>query len=228
VRVCWCYWVPYDALNRLDTSTGTGTYRRNYDYDVLGNLTLREDKTSSRSTAANNDIGALLYENVRNAGPHAVTSAGGKTYGYDLYGNMTQRGSETLTYDIFNKPTRIAGATTSDFYYDADHQLYKQVVNGVTTVYLGNVEIIREGLATIANTYVDGVVQNRFYNNGVNDGGSEYYYLYRDNLGSVEATSSSAGYFQNRWADVQSDCREKNWVRRRLKILATLRRMMIT
>jgi len=203
--------LTYDALNRLDVSTGTGTYRRNYGYDALGNLTFREDKENSSS--ANRDLGALAYENVRNAGPHAVTAAGGKLYSYDLYGNMTQRGTETLTYDIFNKPTRIAGASTSDFYYDADHQLYKQVVDGVTTVYLGNVEIVREGLTTTVNTYVDGV-QHRNVNNGANAGGYEYFYLHRDHLGSVEAISNRLGNFHSRMSfDAWGNRQQDNWTR---------------
>lgn len=206
--------LTYDSLNRLDISTGTGTYRRNYDYDGLGNLTYREDKSSSRSNSPNTDIGSLLYENVRNAGPHAVTYAAGQTYSYDLYGNMTQRGTDSITYDILNKPTRINGGTVSDFVYDADHQLVKQVVNGVTTVYLGNVEIILEGLTTTTSTYIDGAVQYRYFNNGVTGASGEYHYLHRDNLGSVDAVSSGAGYFKSRMSfDAWGNRRLDTWSR---------------
>lgn len=205
--------LTYDNLNRLDTSKGTGnSYGRNYDYDDLGNLITREDKT--RSNGSNRDIGNLLYENVRNAGPHAVTSAAGNTYSYDLYGNMTQRGTETVTYDILNKPTRITGTTTSDFVYDADHQLIKQIVNGVTTVYLGNVEIILEGLTTTTSTYIDGAIQYRYFNNGVTGAGGEYHYLHRDHLGSIEAISNGAGYFKSRMSfDAWGNRRLDNWTR---------------
>jgi len=37
------------------------------------------------------------------AGPHAVTSAGGYSYSYDLNGNMLSGKAKTMQYDVENR-----------------------------------------------------------------------------------------------------------------------------
>ena len=62
----------YDTLNRLktttliDTSTSQTLSTKSYNYDAIGNLTYKSD------------VGGYAY-GAGNAGPHAVTSAGGNT-----------------------------------------------------------------------------------------------------------------------------------------------------
>ena len=190
----------YDKLNRIKTITTSGLFSRaqtfTYDNGGLGNLVNRSDMFSGME----NDVGELLYQQVRNAGVHAVTSAGGVNYSYDKYGNMTARGSESITYDTFNKPTRISGTFTVDFYYDPDHELYKEVNFTKTTYKLagGTYEVIVDGATTTQKSYVDGVIMNnRVLTNGTQSA-NDIVYLHTDNLGSVEATTNALGQFVNR------------------------------
>ncbi|MGM8229185.1 RHS repeat domain-containing protein, partial [Cellvibrio sp. ARAG 10.3] len=192
----------YDKLNRLTHSTTSGLFGRTqtYQYDTggLGNLVNRTDTLTGSSV--NNDVGTLAYDRVRNAGIHAVTSAGGINYSYDRYGNMIVRGSETLTYDVFNKPTRIAGSTTTDFFYGPDHELYKQVSGGVTTYKLagGVYEVTTSGTTTTQKSYVDGVILNtRTLVNGTQTA-NDTQYLHGDHLGSTEAITNALGQFVSR------------------------------
>ncbi|MES2674527.1 MAG: RHS repeat-associated core domain-containing protein [Pseudomonadota bacterium] len=190
----------YDGLNRLKTSTTSGLFARTneYTYNDLGNLTSRVSRLGSSST--NDDIGALTYDRTNNAGVHAVTSAGGQTYHYDKYGNMTKRGNETIEYNVFNKPVRITGTTTTVFDYDANHELFRETAGSAITYRFagGNYEEIVEGAKTIQKSYVDGAILNtKILNSGV-VASTDTVYLHSDNLGSIEATSGKLGQFVNR------------------------------
>jgi len=193
----------YDKLNRIKTETSSGLFGRTqtYDYDTggLGNLVNRSDMLTDSSV--NNDVGELKYEQVRNAGIHAVTSANGVNYSYDKYGNMTARGvAESIVYDTFNKPIRIAGATVTDFTYGPDHELYKEVSGTKTTYRLagGIYEVIVDGANTTQKSYVDGVIMNNRVLNGSTQSANDTIYLHTDNLGSVDATTDALGQFVNR------------------------------
>jgi RHS repeat-associated protein len=192
----------YDKLNRLTHATTSELFGRTqtYQYDTggLGNLVNRTDTLTGSSV--NNDVGTLAYARVRNAGIHAVTSAGGINYGYDRYGNMTARGSEILTYDVFNKPTRIAGSTTTDFFYGPDHELYKQISGTGTTYKLagGIYEVTVNGSTTTQKSYVDGVILNtRTFVNGTQTA-NDTLYLHSDHLGSTESITNALGQFVSR------------------------------
>ncbi|MCP4968162.1 MAG: RHS repeat protein, partial [bacterium] len=96
----------YDALNRLqdstlvDTAIATTLSQKSYTYDALGNLTFKSD------------VGHYTYGEGQ-AGPHAVTAAGGQRYAYDANGNMTSGAGRSLNWTSFNKPRTITGATTT-------------------------------------------------------------------------------------------------------------------
>ncbi len=190
----------YDGLNRLKTSTTSGLFSRtnDYTYDELGNLKTRTSKQGT--STVNDDIGTLAYDRTNNAGVHAVTSAGGQTYQYDKYGNMTKRGNETIEYNVFNKPVRITGATTTVLDYDTNHELFRETAGSAITYRFegGRYEEIVEGTKTTQKSYVDGVILNtRTLNSGVL-ASNDTVYLHSDNLGSIEATSSKLGQFVNR------------------------------
>jgi RHS repeat-associated protein len=192
----------YDRLNRLTTSTTSGLFARikNYSYDNLGNLTNRSN--SYVGSAVNDDVGALSYVPTasNNAGLHAVTAAGGINYAYDKYGNMTQRGNEAIIYNVFNKPTRITGgAATTDIWYGAAHERFKETSNGVSTYTLagGLYEEVLSGVTSTQKSYVDGVVLHTKYSS---PGGTTntIQYLHTDNLGSVDSISDALGSFVSR------------------------------
>jgi len=193
----------YDKLNRLKTSTTSGLFARynNYDYNELGNLTSRVSKLGSSNV--NDDVGVLSYAptSVNNAGVHAVTAAGTNTYRYDKYGNMTSRGTDTIEYNVFNKPIRISGTggtTTID--YDANHDRFRETNDStVTYTFAGGLyEEVVAGTTTTQKAYVDGVILNtRVLNSGV-QASNDTLYLHTDNLGSVEAYSDKLGAFVSR------------------------------
>jgi RHS repeat-associated protein len=189
----------YDRLNRLKTSTTSGLFLRtkSYEYDNLGNLTSRTNTMAGSNV--NEDVGTLSYipTQANNAGVHAVTLVGGVNYAYDKYGNMMQRGSETITYNVFNKPTRISsGAATTDIWYGANHERFKEVNNGLTTYTLAGglyEESTRSGFTgNTKKSYVDGVI---LHTQVSNPGGTTntMQYLHTDNLGSVDSISNHLG-----------------------------------
>ncbi|MBM3250058.1 MAG: hypothetical protein FJZ09_04340 [Candidatus Omnitrophica bacterium] len=88
----------YDGLNRLTQANGSyGNY--SYQYDSIGNMTYKEGKSYTYQTGAR---------------PHAVVSGSdGFSATYDANGNMTKRGSDTLTFDYDNRLTKYESALSS-------------------------------------------------------------------------------------------------------------------
>lgn len=139
----------YDDINRLVTVT-RGTNTLTYNYDVLGNLTQKP-----------NISGSLAYNQTDNAGPHAVTAAGGLVYKYDTRGNMIQRGSDTIVYTSYDKPYSISSAAgTETFLYGPDRNRYRHQSPNSITYYqagAGYEEIYNTGDAEpIKRHYLDG------------------------------------------------------------------------
>jgi len=84
----------YDDLNRLMTATWTGYGMKNYGYNSIGNvLTNGESGPSS-----------YVYGTVR---PHAVRTANGMWFTYDLNGNVVFRSGQRLDYDVNNRLWRV-------------------------------------------------------------------------------------------------------------------------
>ena len=136
----------YDALDRLDDNRvildSPNRHGKNnadfntvfdFNYDKLGNIVYKTG------------IGAYKYEQVRNAGPHAVTQANGLYYTYDKVGNLLQAQAagapveRELEWTAFNKPSKITRRGKSvEFFYDANHQRYKKISSdGSETIYFG-------------------------------------------------------------------------------------------
>lgn len=196
----------YDLLNRVRGAVTNGSFNRDnqFDYDKIGNLTYRTGK------------GDLLYEQTNGAGVHAITSSGGinsssyKDYHYDPYGNMVQRGEESLTYDVFNKPIRISGPQgLTEFYYGPNHQRYKQVSANTTTFVVngGAYEEVVENGFVIRKSYVGG-----FLVLSESEGLSELTYLHGDHIGSVEAMTDEYGSLIDRMSfDVWGERQTSDW-----------------
>lgn len=120
----------YDGLNRLTRTQIIGGKIVNISYDEIGNIL---SKTG---------VGMYAY-GANNAGPHAVTSAGGITYSYDAIGNrISNSNGQQIQYSSYNKPTLISQGTTElSFKYNPERARYQQTIvsNGQTTelLYLG-------------------------------------------------------------------------------------------
>jgi RHS repeat-associated protein len=93
----------YDALDRLTTANGVwGTGQ--YGYDGLDNL--RSSQVGGRSLSHHVD------------GSNRLSSLSGSqsvSFGYDLNGNITQRGSQGYSFDIANRMRAAHGKATYDY-----------------------------------------------------------------------------------------------------------------
>ncbi|MFH1691505.1 MAG: RHS repeat-associated core domain-containing protein [Candidatus Omnitrophota bacterium] len=126
----------YDDLDRLTQASNLpspqgGYTNYNYQYDPIGNMTYKSD------------VGTMAYG--INAGPHAVTFAGGYSYQYDANGNMTTGKNKTLEYDVENRIIKIIQPdATTDFVYDGDGGRVKKVTTSPShqvtseTTYIGS------------------------------------------------------------------------------------------
>jgi len=127
----------YDEQDRLTSATGpyAPTTPIAYAYDQIGNMTCNSYLSACTASSPN-----YVYNDPLHI--HAVTSVtntAGRSYGYDLNGNMNARGGDTLTYDLQNRLISYAvnGGSTTTFGYDGDGGRVKKS-NGVsTTVYIG-------------------------------------------------------------------------------------------
>ncbi len=200
----------YDALNRLEKSTISGSSTMlyelagnnvvTYEYDALGNITFKSDVGS--------------YDYGANAGPHAVTSITGDanlghkntTYQYDANGNMISGDGRQIAYTSFNKPKKVLGdGNPTDFVYGPERQLVKQVEQtGVvpkTTLYLGNqYEKIFDGykvtekyhLSTSNGATIAVIIDKE-------DETPKTHYLHRDHLDSIVAITNETGHVVDRF-----------------------------
>jgi RHS repeat-associated protein len=169
----------YDALDRVTNSAVTGgtdgLYSEGYTFETgTGNL-----KTKNGGATYNYDT----------THKHAVASVGSNTYGYDANGNMTSRyvngQNFTLNYDAENRLVSVTGASTANFYYDADGKQVKTVVNGVTTYYVGNHYEVKNSVVT--KYYFAGATRLAVRTNGTLS------YLLGDHIGSSSVTTDANG-----------------------------------
>ena len=140
----------YDNLNRLDLASGA--YSEDPAYSALnGNISNRNGTTYTYGDSAH---------------AHAVTStSNGRSFGYDLNGNMTTRtipgGTYTLGYNTENQVTSITGGSTNARYvYDGDGKRVLSVVNGVRTLYIGSYFEAELGSSTTYPVTVPAIVNN--------------------------------------------------------------------
>jgi len=177
----------YDGLNRLTSQTVSGQSSVTISYNGIGNITNKSD------------VGSYTY-GAGNAGPHAVTGAGGAIYAYDSNGNNTSGDGRTVQYTTFDKPDQISkdGHTTS-FAYGPDRARYRRVDDGAsgikTTRFIGNVEIIfrpngdQDRKRYIAGTAIETI---HFGDNSIEDF-RETHYQHLDHLGSLDVITDSTG-----------------------------------
>ena len=114
--------------------------------------------------------------------------AEGTNYAYDASGNMTTRGTQTIGWDVENRPITDGGTS---FVYDGDGNRVEQTSGGQTILYINQYyEInITTGVAT-SYYYLGGqLVAQRV------GSGSSYTttYIHHDSLGSTSVLSNSTG-----------------------------------
>lgn len=181
----------YDGLNRLvkshrgrlNGSCSLSSAEQDVRYDGMGNITWKDG------------VGNYTYANNSNAGPQAVTNAGGTGYQYDHNGNLVSGDGRTLAYTVHDKPNRIiSNGHTTDLFYGAGRERYRRVdraSNGkgtTDTLYLGSVERIARPNGTVEwKRHIAGAVYTVTTNNtNVRQGQTERLFIYEDHLGSTD------------------------------------------
>jgi RHS repeat-associated protein len=139
----------YDSLGRLSTaqSQGSTNYAQwglSWTYDRYGNRTAQ---TVTAGIAPSNSVTVSATTNQ-------ITTTG---YSYDSNGNMTNDGSNTLTYDAENRAVSAAdGSGTASYSYNGLGLRAEKTFGGTTTVYIldGNNVIAEYAGGTLTNEYV--------------------------------------------------------------------------
>jgi RHS repeat-associated protein len=112
----------YDSLDRLTSMNSAYAYK----YDSIGNLTEKETQVQQYGVGA---------------GPHALTSAGGTSYGYDANGNAISVGSVGLTWNAENMPIKQVNGGTVVTKAFVGESMWKRVEPGKTTYFLPGVRV---------------------------------------------------------------------------------------
>ncbi len=173
----------YDSLNRLDYTSGVSSL--DLTFDAIGNITSK------------NNVGSYTYHATKK---HAVTAAGSNSYAYDANGNMNSRNGASISWTSYNLPSLInqSGGNSSQFWYGANRQRYKQAnVSGSTTettIYVaGLLEKVTVGAVTDYKHYVQGVTGIAAVHIRSSSGSNSTYYPLKDHLGSMDRVTNSAG-----------------------------------
>ena len=181
----------YDTLDRLDDARRNGTINLDLSYDPIGNINWKSDVCPTAAPC-------FGYHASRK---HAVTTAGGQTYGYDANGNMTTRGGASISWTSDNLPNSITGTSgnSSQFWHGPAGNRWKQLASHAgtieTTIYAGELmeKVTRAGVTTwrhyvLAPTGTAAL--HLRYNNGA---AAATRYLTHDHLGSTDKLLDASG-----------------------------------
>ena len=152
----------YDDLDRLIRAEGPGYGRIYYDYDSIGNMTLKQSPPSpsplhiddplvNLGVMTSGGAGGTSGRGVKlpgtDPGPHAVTStASGLLFDYDDNGNMTANDGDTYSWDFRDRMvgSEVDGAPVSYHYDYRGQRVIKKSATG-TVHYIGKLYEIRDG-----------------------------------------------------------------------------------
>jgi len=118
-----------------------------------------------------------------------MTSAGGITYSWDNNGNLLNDGTNTYTYNHFNKLTMVDGQSSIvSFTYNGLGDRLSETINGVTTIFTLDLNTgLTQVLADNTHVYLYGLGR-------ISQGsGSESVYFLGDALGSVRQLADGQG-----------------------------------
>jgi RHS repeat-associated protein len=175
----------YDALGRLSTvgTTGSTNYPAwglSFTYDRYGN---RTNQTVTAGTGPANSVSVSSTTN-------RITTSG---YGYDASGNMTNDGSNTLTYDAENRMLSSAGSLGSATYsYDGTGLRVVKTSSAATTIYIfdgSNVVAEYSSGSSVSSPAMEYVYMDGQLLTKIESGATNYYHA--DRLSTRLVTDSS-------------------------------------
>jgi len=176
----------HDSMNRLTSSTLNGTTNLTMTYDAAGNITSKSD------------VGAANYV-YDSSHKHAVKTAGSWSMTYDANGNMITRAGGSITWKSYNLPESItSGGSSAQFWYNADHQRWKQVANyngtTETTHYIGGLlEVTTRGSGSTEYRHQIPAGSSTAIYTRRTDSTADTYYATSDHLGSADLIFDSIG-----------------------------------
>lgn len=210
----------YSADGTLGSVTNANGTASGYLFDNAGRLAALHQYISSATTDLTIDFGynpasqitSQIYSNYRyyfnkaNApaaesyavnGLNQYTSVAGKTFSYDLHGNLTGDGTTVFAYDVENRLTSTTGSAVSTLKYDPLGRLYQLVLGGATTNFLydGDAVVAEYSGSTLKKRYVyarGGLTPLVSYA-GTAVGESNRNFLHHNHQGSVIAETNSTG-----------------------------------
>jgi RHS repeat-associated protein len=143
----------YDRLNRLRTARlaipGRPVLAEGFDYDHLGNMTMKTGRTYSYNTGCS--------AGPRPAGPHALCAIDdGPQFQYDANGNMTAGKHHLVTYNAQNKPIHIVSDPVVSDGHDRGEVWFMYGADG-NRVVQENVALAPGGGSTLARTVYVGL-----------------------------------------------------------------------
>jgi RHS repeat-associated protein len=162
----------WDGSGRLKVVTRSNGDNQNVDYDTAGNR-----MNHTRAGVGNS-------YSYTTSGKDWLTNVGSKTYGWDLYGQMTSDGVRSYTWDQFGRLATGGGAT---FSYNAVNQRVRKVSAAGTNdfVYGPSGELLYESQTGTAYVYLGGgmIAMSR---------GGQMYAVHTDQVARPEAVTNSA------------------------------------
>jgi RHS repeat-associated protein len=131
--------------------------------------------------------------------PVNVSVSGGGTFSYDLNGNMLSDGVNTYEWDAANRLTAInePGGLRSEFKYDGQGRrvcITEKNEGTVTSVK----NLIWEGMGIAEARDQTNTLTNRYFDQGVQLSGTNFYYT-RDHLGSIREIVATSATLQARY-----------------------------
>lgn len=178
----------YDPDRRLDASLSPAA-SLSWSYDGNGNRLTSTAGSSTTTYAIDTASNRLL----------SFGDGKGTTVTYDADGNTASLGSDTFTYDAFNRlaQAKSGHSTLGTYTYNAFNQRVTKTVGTTTTVYLYDLRgrIIAEingakGTTSVEYVYLDAVPLAVIYASGKTAG---TYYIEPDHLGTAQVVTNGSG-----------------------------------
>lgn len=174
------------------------TYK--YSGNTLGSLTYTYDAAGRRAAVSGSYARTGLPSAVGSATYNAAnqqTAFGSLTLSYDLNGNLTGDGTNTLTWNARNQLSSISGGVSASFAYDAWGRRKSKTVSSTTTNYLyDGLNVVQElsGSTPTANI-LTGSLDEIF----TRTESSTTTGFLSDGLGSILALTNSSGAVQTEY-----------------------------
>jgi len=199
----------YDDLYRIRQSTLGTTTNLSMTYNSMGNnLTVQaEGGPANTLDYTTQQTGCSYYANSQPHAPCSISNGtnGTISYCYDRNGNGISQLSGgvaigTSQWTSYNQPYLMSDAygNSSQFYYDGNHQRWKQVATNAdgtsqTTSYVGGLleKVLLPGGTTQYRHYIQAGSSTALYTRTLS--GNSIYYITKDYLGSPNFTTGSTG-----------------------------------